>query len=55
MKLIGFFIFIYGWFVLYDMGLSLEGVLCFLFGFVIIGWEEIFSYISRKTEHGKRN
>ena len=55
MKIIGFFMFIYGWFVLYDMGLSLEGVLCFLFGFVIIGWEEIFSYIIRKTEHGERN
>ena len=53
--MIGFFMFIYGWFVLYDMGLSLEGVLCFLIGFVIMGWQEISSYFLRKNQHGKRN
>jgi hypothetical protein len=55
LKIVGFFMFIYGWFMLYDMGLNLEGALCFILGFVIIGWQEILPYLLRKTEHGKRD
>ena len=45
MKVFGLFILIYGWFILYDNGLSIEGVLCLLGGMAIVCSEEILSRI----------
>ena len=41
MKVIGFFMFIYGWFTLYDAGLSFEGTAFLLGGLAIVMYEEI--------------
>ena len=54
MKIFGFFVFIYGWFTLYDTGLSIEAVLCLLAGMVIIGFEEILAHIQWRRYHNDK-
>lgn len=54
MKIFGFFIFIYGWFTLYDSGLSVEGVLCLLFGLAIVCSEEILSRMEWRRYHNDK-
>jgi hypothetical protein len=54
LKIFGLFIFIYGWFILYDTGLSIDGALCLLFGMAIISFEEILAHVQWRRYHNDK-
>lgn len=54
MKVFGLFILIYGWFILYDNGLSIEGILCLLAGIIIVCFEEILARIEWRRFHNDK-
>ena len=47
MNIIGFFALIYGWFIMDNSGISLEGIIAVSAGLILMLHKEIFAYIKR--------
>jgi hypothetical protein len=52
LNIIGFFALIYGWFIMDDSGISLEGIIAVVAGLTFMLHKEIFAYLKGR-HYGK--